>query len=126
VAVRVAVRGPAGAASGRQPGGRFARWPRVDQSFLPSWVRPDFARGHGMWGRAVDLARLRNQPTAEAGQDRFELVSLAGDWGGWYVASASHGMLSGHPFLASRGLQFVLSVPRRLKEQPGRRKGRES
>jgi asparagine synthase (glutamine-hydrolysing) len=96
----------------------WSRWPWLGQSSIPPWVRPIFARRHGLWQKGRSMLASFHRAPYEDTAVRFMAESHQGDWSGWHLASRC-GMHTGRPFLDPRLLAFSLSLPHHLRYQVG-------
>jgi asparagine synthase (glutamine-hydrolysing) len=95
-----------------------ARLPHVGRSAVPPWVRPWFARKNRLWEKGREIVGQLFQAPYEESASRFAAVGQIGDWFSWHVAGP-RGLHTGKPFLDPRLIAFSLSLPHRLRLQPG-------
>jgi asparagine synthase (glutamine-hydrolysing) len=101
----------------------FATWKKQNNHSIPPWIRPDFARQHGLWERL--RANIRRTYSA----CRPVAVSVAinalfnryGDLSRRYLA-ADRGIHVAHPFFDPRVASFALGSLTRYYGEPGARK----
>lgn len=109
-------RGPWGLVRGRSTNLADLAWTSV-----PWWIRPTFAKQHGLAARGTAVVRrLYGKPTTRSLQ-LFSLEATAGDWARWYLAGPN-GMNITHPFRDPRVVAFTLGLPLDIKATPGQRK----
>jgi asparagine synthase (glutamine-hydrolysing) len=101
--------------------GGFGKWPSLGWFTVPPWIRPDFARRHGMRRAGREFARrLYGHPAARS-VDLETIAMTTGDWSSWYLAGP-RGLCLSHPFRDPRLVCFGLSIPVRLRAVPGANK----
>jgi asparagine synthase (glutamine-hydrolysing) len=99
--------------------GGHVTWDRQGPGTIVPWVRPEFARAHGLRERM--LAQIRAE--RYAGQPMnvgFLLAALrtsSGDAVRWSLA-APHGMTLIHPFFDPRVVGLCLGIQRRFRQRP--------
>ena len=103
--------------------GGYADWTRQNEWTIAPWVLPDFARRHGLSGRALNNSRR----VFHAGHSMGLSLALrsigehCGDFSRWHLA-APQGMVLTHPFLDPRVLCLGLGIQTRVRPQPGTQK----
>jgi asparagine synthase (glutamine-hydrolysing) len=103
--------------------GGYAGWRQQNNTTIPPWVRPDFARRHGLHGRILAHVHRYGNTCRPAGLSVAldAIASKIGDSTRWLLA-APRGLSTAHPFLDTRLLRFGLGVRARLQPAPGRQK----
>jgi asparagine synthase (glutamine-hydrolysing) len=91
---------------------------KVGRSAIPPWIRPGFAREHRLWEKGREAVGRYFRPPYEESASRFSADGLRGAWHNWHLAGP-RGMHISRPFLDPRLLAFSLSLPHRLRFQPG-------
>jgi asparagine synthase (glutamine-hydrolysing) len=99
----------------------YGRWPQLAPTSVPPWVRPGFARTYRLWRKGTTIARRHNRFPVERSYNRYALQMSAGDWASWYIGGP-WGRQTSHPFHDPRLVQYVMGLPRVLREVPGRPK----
>jgi asparagine synthase (glutamine-hydrolysing) len=100
--------------------GGYADWLHMGEFTIPPWIRPEYARRHGLRERAIARARRFRRPDCPTRVLAIALEKIAGrsgDLGRWYL-SAPRGILVEHPFLDPRLLCFLLGVHARVPPPP--------
>jgi asparagine synthase (glutamine-hydrolysing) len=100
--------------------GGFAAWRHQGPGTIPPWVRPAFARSHGLRGRALRHLRPSCRPTNLA-MVLSMLQANNGDCTNWYAA-APLGLAHVHPFLDPRFVCLCLGIQARFRQEPGSQK----
>jgi asparagine synthase (glutamine-hydrolysing) len=101
--------------------GGFGSWPSLGRFTVPPWVRPEFARRHGMRRHGAEYARRWHGSPTERSVALQGIEAYVGDPCHWYYA-APRGIHLSHPFRDPRLIGFGLGIPASLKLVPGRRK----
>lgn len=98
--------------------GGYGAWPNLSFFTVPPWVRPEFARRHGV--REIGEANARRMFAAptEVSWNTFMLATTSGDWERWHLA-APLGLNLSHPFRDPRVVCFTLGLPRNVRGVPG-------
>ena len=96
----------------------YGAWPGLSFFSVPPWVRPEFARKHGMRQRGDANARRMFAAPTDVSWNRFMLATTSGDWERWHLA-APLGMNLSHPFRDPRVVCFALGLPHHLRGVPG-------
>jgi asparagine synthase (glutamine-hydrolysing) len=96
----------------------YGRWPHFGLFAIPPWVRPSFARAHGLAGRFRDVVRAINRTPRWRSENLYKLRRNSGDWGSWYVG-AVRGVWNSYPFLDPDVVTFCLALPPAVNDVPG-------
>lgn len=112
---------PAGLRAG--PGawwrGGHVAWDRQGPGTIAPWVRPEFARAHGLRERALAAVRAEASPGLPRNVS-YLLANLrwsGGDPVRWWIA-APRGMALIHPFFDPRLIGLCLGIHRRFRQSP--------
>jgi asparagine synthase (glutamine-hydrolysing) len=99
------------------------QWRDLDDVWIPPWIRPDFARKHDLYDRALgELRRARRfDPSLQVSWSLYMIVSRNGDMMRWYLG-APRGIHTGSPFLDPRVFRYGLVARSRIPFHPDRQK----
>ncbi|MFM9959888.1 MAG: asparagine synthase-related protein [Planctomycetaceae bacterium] len=109
--------------------GGFSRWERMEESSIPPWIRPEFARRFHLADRARNIhSELNGTNCSELRRDsplsrfRFHMLrSGHGNFSRWYEA-AELGVLVSHPFFDPRLVKLTAELDDRHVVIPGQQK----
>jgi asparagine synthase (glutamine-hydrolysing) len=95
----------------------------LGEGTVAPWVRPEFARTHGMWARGVRNLReiFGACRPVSLSLALSSLRAIHGDGPRWFLA-APHGILLSHPFFDVRVVRMGLGIQARFRQEPGKPK----
>jgi asparagine synthase (glutamine-hydrolysing) len=100
--------------------GGHTGWRQQGPGTIAPWIQPDFARTHGLRGRALGHLSLPGR-SVKLGMVLSLLRAGIGDCTNWYAA-APLGLTQVNPFLDARFLRLGLGIQARFLQQPGQQK----
>lgn len=100
-----------------------ATWRKLDDTWIPPWIRTDFAHEHGLYDRAIRSLRQAQalDRSLQVSESLHMITARSGDMIRWYLG-APRGIHTGNPFLDPRVFRYGLAARGRLSFQPERQK----